>query len=141
MRQSDSQPAPTFGVGDASFQAAGGEVGIRRLVDDFYDAMEREPIASDIRAMHPADLAVSRDKLARFLCGWMNGPNRYREKYGAISIPGAHAHLSIAPRERDAWLLCMEQAIVQQPYSEEFKVYLYSQLMVPANRVVNREAE
>lgn len=131
---------PTFGIGDASYQAAGGESGIRELVDAFYDVMETEPAAAKVRAMHPADLATSRDKLARFLCGWLNGPNRYREKYGAISIPGSHAHLSISERERDAWLLCMERAIAQQPYSDEFRRYLYAQLCVPANRVVNRES-
>ena len=102
--------------------------------------MEVEPAAAKVRAMHPADLATSRDKLARFLCGWLNGPNRYREKYGPISIPGSHAHLSISERERDAWLLCMERAIAKQPYSDAFRHYLYAQLSVPANRVVNRDA-
>jgi len=131
---------PMFGIGDASYQAAGGESGIRKLVDAFYDEMEIEPVAAKVRAMHPADLATSRDKLARFLCGWLNGPNRYREKYGPISIPGSHAHLSIGPRERDAWLLCMERAIAKQPYSDAFRHYLYAQLSVPANRVVNRDA-
>lgn len=130
---------PAFGIGDTSFQAAGGETGIRQLVDAFYDEIETLPAAATVRAMHPADLTTSRDKLARFLCGWLNGPNRYREKYGAISIPGSHAHLSISGRERDAWLLCMERAIAQQPYSDEFKRYLYAQLCVPANRVVNRD--
>lgn len=138
----DPQPlgVPPFGFGDASYQAAGGEPGIRALVDEFYDVMDTEPAAAKVRAMHPPDLSTSRDKLARFLCGWMNGPNRYREKYGAISIPGSHAHLSIGPRERDAWLLCMERAIARQAYSEDFKRYLYAQLCVPANRVVNRES-
>tara|TARA_R110002096_G_scaffold23856_1_gene75689 strand:+ start:107 stop:529 length:423 start_codon:yes stop_codon:yes gene_type:complete len=131
---------PVFGIGDASYQAAGGESGIRELVDAFYDEMEIEPAAAKVRAMHPADLATSRDKLARFLCGWLNGPNRYREKYGPISIPGSHAHLSISQRERDAWLLCMERAIAKQPYSDAFRHYLYAQLSVPANRVVNRDA-
>lgn len=42
---------PQYGVGDASYQAAGGEVGIRKLVDDFYDAMERLPEAQKIRKM------------------------------------------------------------------------------------------
>ena len=140
MNQENIADTPlVFGIGDASYRAAGGEAGIRRLVDAFYDEMDSEASAAGIRAMHPEDLSVSRDKLARFLCGWLNGPNRYREKYGAISIPGAHAHLSIGPRERDAWLACMEKAISRQDYSEEFKRYLYAQLCVPANRVVNRE--
>jgi hemoglobin len=128
---------PAYGTGDASYQAAGGEAGIRRLVDAFYDRIESEPVAAHVREMHPNDLATSRDKLARFLCGWMNGPNRYREKYGEISIPGAHAHLTISAGERDAWLSCMEGAIAEQPYPEAFKVYLLTELAVPANRVVN----
>lgn len=89
--------------------------------------------------MHPRNLSTSRDKLARFLCGWLNGPNRYREKYGAISIPGVHAHLSIGKAEHDAWLSCMETAIAAQDYSDEFKQYLYAQLCVPAARVINRD--
>jgi hemoglobin len=68
---------PQYGVGDASYQAAGGEVGIRKLVDDFYDVMEQRPEAQKIRKMHPADLTVSRDKLTLFLCGWLGGPRSY----------------------------------------------------------------
>ena len=135
MNTDDAKSTEPYGVGDASYQAAGGEPGIRRLVDSFYDEMETLPLAAGIRAMHPRDLSTARDKLARFLCGWLNGPNRYREKYGAISIPGAHAHLAIGPAERDAWLACMENAIARQPYPRDFKRYLLVQLSVPANRV------
>ena len=39
---------PTYGVGDASYQAAGGIDGQRRLVDDFYDLMEQRPEAAAI---------------------------------------------------------------------------------------------
>jgi len=135
--QDDGQ-VPVYGVGDASFQAAGGEAGIRRLVDDFYDAMERLPVAATVRAMHPADLTSARDKLARFLCGWMNGPKRYQEKYGPISIPSAHAHLVIDTAARDAWLACMVEALDRQPYPDDFKRYLFRQLSIPAERVRNR---
>lgn len=131
----DDSSTPTYGRGDASFQAAGGEAGIRRLVDDFYSAMERLPLAAGIRAMHPADLTLARDKLACFLCGWLNGPPRYREKYGAISIPGAHAHLAIDTAARDAWLACMLEALERQPYADDFKRYLFQQLSLPAERV------
>ena len=30
------KPSPQYGNGDSSFQAAGGEEGIRRLINDFY---------------------------------------------------------------------------------------------------------
>ena len=81
-----------FGQLDASFQAAGGEEGIERLVKDFYVLMDELPEGKVIRAMHPDNLEPSIDKLSRFLCGWLGGPRRYQEKYGSISIPGVHSH-------------------------------------------------
>jgi hemoglobin len=127
----------SYGTLDASFQAAGGAAGVRKLVDDFYRYMETLPHAQKILKMHPKDLEQSRDKLFRFLCGWLGGPALYREKYGAISIPRAHAHLTITPKERDAWLDCMKRAIDDQNYAADFKHYLYQQLTFPANRVTN----
>lgn len=123
-----------YGTDDASFQAAGGVEGIRKLVDAFYDAMEVLPEAKTIRDMHPDDLTESRDKLARFLSGWLGGPKLYREKYGSIAIPRAHNHLDIGIDERDAWLLCMEKALEDQPFADDFKTYLLEQLFVPAER-------
>ena len=128
-----------YGQKDASFHAAGGEAGIRVLVDAFYDEMERADYAATVLSWHPKDLEVSRDKLARFLCGWLGGPKLYSEKYGSIGIPAAHAHLDIGLAERDAWLGCMKTAIDQQHYAPEFKKYLLEQLSVPAERVRKRD--
>jgi len=84
-----------------------------------------------------ASLDVSRDKLARFLCGWLGGPKLFSAKYGPIKIPMAHAHLPIVRADHDAWLACMEEAIALQPFHESFKVYLLEQLRVPAGRVLD----
>ena len=130
-----SAEAAAYGTGDASFRAAGGEPGIRELVATFYRFMDALPEARTIRQMHPDDLEISIDKLARFLSAWLGGPNRYREKYGPISIPGAHQHLQVGASERDAWLECMQHAIADQPYADDFKTYLLAQLAVPADRV------
>ena len=127
-----------FGTGDASFLAAGGEVGLRRLVDSFFDRMGTDRRFSAIYALHPDDIDVSRDKLARFLCGWLGGPKLYNEKYGAIGIPRVHAHLPIATAERDQWLDCMAESVAEQPYANEFKKYLMEQLYVPAEAVRRR---
>jgi len=124
-----------FGQGDASFRAAGGVEGITDLVTRFYVVMNTAPEAAVIRAMHPADLTVTEDKLARFLCGWLGGPRRFDEKYGPISIPRAHQHLVVREEERDAWLFCMERALREVDYSDDFKSYLMRQLAVPAERI------
>lgn len=130
---------PKYGVQDASFRAAGGEEGLQRLVDRFYQEMDTLPEAKGIREMHQQDLEEVKDRLARFLCGWLGGPKRYQEKYGSISIPMAHAQFPIGARERDAWLLCMSRAVEAQPYEEDFKIYLMKQLAIPAERVRNRD--
>ncbi len=124
-----------YGIGDASHRAAGELAGITRLVDEFYTLMEQLPAARRIRNMHPADLTESRRKLSYFLSGWLGGPRLYAEHYGGISIPAFHQHLSIDTPERDAWLLCMEQAIARQDYAEPFKDYLLTQLRFPAERI------
>jgi len=124
-----------YGTGDASFVAAGGYEGIRRLVDAFYEVMDRAPAARRIRDMHPDELEETRDKLTRFLCGWLGGPKLFREKYGSISIPGVHGHLAVGEAERDAWIECMERALEDQPFTDDFKAYLIEQLAIPAERV------
>jgi hemoglobin len=101
--------------------------------------MDRLPEARKIREMHAPDLAEVKDKLARFLCGWLGGPRLFQEKYGPISIPAVHTPFPIGPAERDAWMLCMGKAVEAQPFEEPFKVYLMTQLAVPAERVRNRE--
>jgi len=126
---------PVFGIGDTSFQAAGGNLGIERLVDDFYRFMDESEAAQDVRRLYPADLTLAREKLAAFLSGWLGGPRLYAEKFGSISIPQFHTRWTVGETERDAWLACMQQAIALQPYSAAFAQYLLAQLRVPAERI------
>ena len=129
-----------YGVGDASFRAAGGQDGVFTLVENFFDRMGSDDRFATIWHLHPDDKAVSRDKLARFLCGWLGGPKLYHEKYGAIGIPRVHAHLDIEMPERDQWLTCMSESVAEQPFAPEFKAYLMDQLFVPAEAVRRRVA-
>nr|WP_298144798.1 group II truncated hemoglobin [uncultured Pseudomonas sp.] len=125
-----------YGVGDASYRAAGGIDGLQRLADDFYRLMDEQTEAADLRSMHAENLDMARDKLASFLSGWLGGPRLFAEKYGAISIPAFHAQWPIDERLADTWLNCMAQAIARQPYSPDFAEYLLRQLRVPVQRIV-----
>jgi len=128
-----------YGEGDASYQAAGEYEGLTKLAERFYFHMDNLSEAKTIRDMHRDDLTESTEKLARFLSGWLGGPKLYREKYGPIAIPRAHSHLGIGTAERDAWLLCMEKALAEQPYAEDFQQYMLKQLFVPAERSRTRD--
>lgn len=124
--------------GDTQFRMAGGEEGCRKLANDFYDVMESIPEAEHILKLHPSDLTESREKLALFLCGYMNGPERYEETYGPIQLAPAHGHVPITSADRDAWLLCMKQALALQDYPQEFQDFMLKRFSVPAERVRNR---
>ncbi len=124
--------------GDTQFELAGGIEGITKLANDFYDVMGKRQESRKILHMHPTDLTESREKLARFLCGYMNGPELYEEKYGPLALGPAHSHLAIGNTEKEAWLLCMKDALSMQPYSQEFKDFMYMRLCVPAGRIQNR---
>ena len=131
----------SYGDGDATHQALGGVERIRRLVELFYDEMDTLPEAETIRRLHPSDLEISIDKLARFLSGWTGGPKLYSEKYGPIKIPVFHQHLPVGEAERDAWLLCMERALDRMGYVDDLKAYMLRELFVPAERIRVRVEE
>lgn len=97
--------APTF------YDRVGGAMGLRKLVDRFYDLMHALPEAQAIRALHPENLDDSRTKLFEFLSGWMGGPNVYVEKRGHPRLRARHMPFTIDDAGVDAWLLCMSRAL------------------------------
>ncbi|MDH3982261.1 MAG: group II truncated hemoglobin [Kiritimatiellaceae bacterium] len=128
----------SYREGDTQFQIARGVEGITKLANDFYDVMETLPEARKILFMHPTDLTESRAKLAAFLCGYLDGPDLYEEKYGPIKLAQAHAHLAIGTKEKEMWLLCMEKALEKQDWPDAFKTFLLKRLKTPAERCQNR---
>ena len=94
-----------------AFAALGGEPVVRTLVDRFYDLMQLDPAFAALRALHPDDLAGSRDKLFWFLCGWLGGPQHYVAQFGHPRLRARHMPYSIGIAERDQWLACMALAM------------------------------
>ncbi|TKB07324.1 group II truncated hemoglobin [Desulforhopalus sp. IMCC35007] len=120
-----------------AFTLLGGIEGIRSLADCFYDIMDSQPEAGRIRAMHPADLGPTKERFAFFVCGWLGGPQLYKEKYGSIDLTGLHSFLQINGADRDVWLLCMEKALSRQPIEDDFKNYLVQRFRRPAEKICN----
>ena len=96
-----------------AFDWVGGEVAVRQLVDRFYDLMDLEAGYADLRAVHPPTLNGSRDKLHWFLCGWLGGPDHYIERFGHPRLRARHMPYKIGIRERDQWMNCMRQAMLE----------------------------
>ena len=115
----------------------GGEAAVRRLVDRFYDLMDSEPQAADIRALHPPTLDSSRDKLHFFLVGWLGGPPLYLERIGPPMLRARHLPFAIGESERDAWLWCMERALDEQEMPGELREFLRERFRAVADHMRN----
>jgi hemoglobin len=101
----------TADPGVTPYDRLGGEAAVRALVDRFYDLMDLEPQFAELRALHPADMAGSRDKLHWFLCGWLGGPPLYTDRFGHPMLRARHLPYRIGIQERNQWLACMMLAM------------------------------
>lgn len=120
------------------FEAIGGLDKIDALVDRFYDLMSLEPQFSELRAMHPQDLASSREKLKLFLTGWMGGPDIYSPKYGHPMLRARHLPFKIGINERNQWLACMYRALEECGIEGNIAKQLEESLFNTANWMRNQ---
>lgn len=120
------------------FDAIGGEAGVRALVDAFYDRMDTEPAYAGLRALHPADLVGSRDKLHWFLCGWSGGPQHYVERFGHPRLRARHLPFAIGESERDQWLRCMADAMRERALAPALMQSLLQALIPVADWMRNQ---
>ena len=100
------------------FERIGGAVTIDRLVESFYRRMDALPEAKVVRAMHPADLTLTKQILKRYLSEWTGGPRLYSPEKGHPRLRQRHLGFPIGDVERDAWLLCMRGALSEQVSDE-----------------------
>ncbi|MEO7084672.1 MAG: group II truncated hemoglobin [Gemmatimonadaceae bacterium] len=120
------------------YEQIGGDEGIRRLVDRFYDLMDASPEAATVRSLHASSLKASREKLYLYLTGWTGGPQTYVEKYGHPRLRARHLPFSISSRERDEWLWCMDHSLDEHPMSAELRDFLRGKLHALADHMRNQ---
>lgn len=125
-------------VPSTPFQLLGGDAGIRRLVDRFYDLIDSAPEAATIRALHAKSLKAAREKLYLYLTGWTGGPPIYVERYGHPRLRARHLPFAIGTRERDEWLSCMDRALAEHDMPDELRVHLREQFHSLADHMRNQ---
>jgi len=122
----------------SAFDALGGETAVRDLVDRFYDLMELDAAYSAVRRLHPGSLAGSRDKLHWYLCGWLGGPQHYVDRFGHPRLRARHLPYAIGLAERDQWLACMRQAMIEQHIDPDLAEGLHRAFAGTADWMRNR---
>ena len=120
------------------YDKVGGEAGVAQLVTRFYDLMDELPEAWELRKIHGEDLQSARDKLFKFLSGWLGGPGLYEAEYGHPRLRMRHLPFPVDSQMRDQWLLCMNQALDEQISDELLNMQLKSAFANVADHMRNR---
>ena len=121
------------------YELVGGEPVVAQLCDRFYALMDTVPQFKELRAMHPDDLAGSRDKLYMFLSGWFGGPDLFVEKFGHPRLRARHMPFSIGVQERDQWVACMVLAMEEVGIDETLRSKLLQNFFNTADFMRNKE--
>lgn len=93
------------------YEAAGGEVTFRKLVDRFYAGVAGDPLLRPLYPEDPTMFAAAAEHLRLFLIQYWGGPGWYSERRGHPRLRMRHLPFSIGRRERDAWMGHMRAAI------------------------------
>mgnify|MGYP001347095168 FL=1 len=128
----EALPTPT------AYTLLGGDARVRELVDRFYDLMDLEPAYAELRAAHGTTLDDARDKLYWFLSGWLGGPSLYIERFGHPRLRARHLPFAIGIKERDQWVACMSQAMVDVQMSDALVQRLQQAFMQTADWMRNK---
>jgi hemoglobin len=130
-----AQPEHPWGDEPTPFDAIGGEAVIRSIVDDFYDVIDAE--APTLRAMLPANDALSRDKLYAYLVEWTGGPALYSPERGHPRMRARHLPFTIGPEEVETWLACMHTSLDANKISGDVRVFLDERIGALAHHMRN----
>ncbi|MCB2128128.1 MAG: group II truncated hemoglobin [Rhodobacteraceae bacterium] len=91
----------------------GGEDGLRKLVEDFYDIIEFSEDGARLRKLHARGhgLLHSRVEQFNFLSGFLGGRRYYLEKHRHMDLRRMHDHIPVSAETAEDWLRCMDQAL------------------------------
>ena len=119
------------------YDAVGGEETFTRLVHAFYQGVAADPL---LRPLYPEDdLGPAEERLRMFLVQYWGGPRTYSDERGHPRLRMRHAPFSIGPKERDAWLVHMRDALdslgLPAGQEQELWAYLYQSAFAMINRM------
>jgi hemoglobin len=125
------------------YSQIGGADVVHKLAARFYDIMDAEEPA--LAALHELDAtgkvaSGSRERFALFLIGWLGGPQDYVAAHGHPRLRMRHARVPVTLEMRDAWLRCMDRALLDCAVPEELLGFLRQRFAEVADFLRNTDA-
>ena len=91
-----------------------------------------------LRPLYPEeDLTGAEERLRMFLVQYWGGPRTYQEQRGHPRLRMRHVPFKVGPRERDAWLRHMRDAVDELELPPSPRSLLWDYLEMAAHSMVN----
>ena len=104
----------------ALFERFDSQFQIQQLAEEFYDVMDRDPAAKELRNLHPDNLFFTKKILYRFLVHWSGGPEIFNaELTNSTWLELRHRNVELNKLHQKQWLYCMETAMQNLQFKEE----------------------
>jgi hemoglobin len=117
------------------YELAGGQEAFFRLVERFYEGVATDPT---LRPLYPEDLSQSIHYTALFLIQFCGGPATYSAEKGHPRLRMRHLPFAIGPKERDAWVLHMRNAVESEIENPAVRDYLNQYFERTATFLMNK---
>jgi hemoglobin len=116
----------------------GGELGVRRWVDRFYDQVPGDRL---LAPLFPPDLGASRDKQFQFFVEFFGGPPLYTQQHGPAFLRFKHRKAKIGQTERDAWMRLMLGSLREQAADASLVELVRARLDPIATHMINHHPD
>jgi hemoglobin len=119
------------------YDRVGGDAYFFELVERFYARVEADAV---LRPLYPTNLEPGKTNLAAFLAQYWGGPATYSARRGHPRLRMRHFRFPIGPRERDAWVRHMVEAVRKSSASPADAELLTTYFEQAATMLVNQPA-
>lgn len=116
------------------FEKFGSLSAVNDLANEFYEVMDRDAKAKELRAIHPENLYMSKKTMYRFLTHWSGGPKIFNQEYvNGKWLELRHRNVELSEVHQQQWLYCMETAMGNLGFSED----LVQELLARFSSLIN----
>jgi hemoglobin len=120
------------------YEKVGGEDGVKKLVNTFYDKIETTEEGKPVLLLQLRGhgIAHARVEQVNFLSGFLGGPKLFIEKWGHSDIRKIHEHIEIDETASESWLNCMQMTVDELGYDSDLKGKLMDNFKQVADLIV-----
>lgn len=123
------------------FQKFDSQYQVQQLAEEFYDVMDRDVKAKELRNIHPQKLLMTKKVLYRFLVHWSGGPEIFNSDLtNSTWLELRHRNVELSENHKQQWLYCMETAMRNLEFKEEFIKELLARFSSLINSMIARRS-